>query len=82
VIFPAAVIADPPPDAKSPARMEVIHVPTGAVQINGVVYVPSGPGAHPAFVLYYASSLDSASETGPLGIETWEQRDCRALAKS
>jgi hypothetical protein len=24
---PKAVIADPPPDAKFPARMEVIHVP-------------------------------------------------------
>lgn len=50
---PAAVTADPPPDAKFPARMEVIHVPTGAVQINGVVYVPSGPSAHPTFVFFH-----------------------------
>ncbi len=51
--IPKAVIADPPPDAKFPARMEVIHVPTGGVQINGVVYVASGQGAHPTFVFFH-----------------------------
>jgi acetyl esterase/lipase len=50
---PRAVIADPPPDAKFPARMEVIHVPSGGVQINGVVYVASGERPHPAFVLFH-----------------------------
>ncbi len=50
---PKAVIADPPPDAKFPARMEVIHVPSGGVQINGVVYVASGPGPHPTFVFFH-----------------------------
>lgn len=50
---PTAVIADPPPDAKFPARMEVIHVPSGGVQINGVVYVASGPTPHPALVLFH-----------------------------
>ena len=50
---PRAVIADPPPDAKFPARMEVIHVPSGGVQINGVVYVASGEGPHPAFVFFH-----------------------------
>jgi acetyl esterase/lipase len=50
---PEAVIADPPPDTKFPARMEVIHVPSGGVQINGVVYVASGPGPHPAFVFFH-----------------------------
>jgi uncharacterized protein len=50
---PEAVIADPPPDAKFPARMEVIHVPSGGVHINGVVYVASGPGPHPAFVFFH-----------------------------
>ncbi len=50
---PKAVIADPPPDAKFPARMEVIHVPTGGVEINGVVYVASGPGPHPTFVFFH-----------------------------
>jgi acetyl esterase/lipase len=50
---PTAVIADPPPDAKFPARMEVIHVPTGGVAINGVVYVASGPNPHPTFVFFH-----------------------------
>jgi len=51
--IPKAVIADPPPDAKFPARMEVIHVPSGGLQINGVVYVASGERPHPAFVFFH-----------------------------
>ena len=51
--IPKAVIADPPPDTKFPARMEVIHVPSGGVQINGVVYVASGERPHPAFVFFH-----------------------------
>ena len=43
---PAAVISDPAPDAKFPARLEVVHVPTGGVAINGIAYVASGPGRH------------------------------------
>ncbi len=50
---PDAVVADPPRDAKFPARMEVIHVPSGGVQINGVVYVASGERPHPAFVFFH-----------------------------
>jgi len=50
---PRAVIADPPPDAKYPARMEVLHVPSGGVQVNGVAYVASGSGPHPTFVLFH-----------------------------
>jgi uncharacterized protein len=50
---PKAVIADPPPDSKFPARMEVIHVPSGGVEINGVAYVPSGATPHPAFVFFH-----------------------------
>ena len=48
---PAAVTQDPALDAKYPARMEVIHIPSGGVQINGVVYVASGLGPHPTFLL-------------------------------
>jgi acetyl esterase/lipase len=33
--------------------MEVIHVPSGGVQINGVVYVASGERPHPAFVFFH-----------------------------
>lgn len=50
---PQALIADPPADAKFPARMEVIHVPSGGVDINGVVYVASGGRPHPVFVLFH-----------------------------
>lgn len=50
---PTAVIADPPADAKFPARLEVIHIPSGGVEINGVVYVASGPGPHPTFVFFH-----------------------------
>jgi acetyl esterase/lipase len=50
---PKSVVADPPPDSKFPARMEVIHVPSGGVQINGVVYVASGAPPHPAFVFFH-----------------------------
>jgi len=50
---PRAVIEDPAPDPQHPARMEVIHVPSGGVNINGVVYVASGPGPHPTFVLFH-----------------------------
>lgn len=51
--MPQAVIEDPAPDPKYPARMEVIHVPTGGVAVNGIALVPSGPGPHPTFVLFH-----------------------------
>ena len=50
---PRAVFEDPAPDAKFPARMEVIHVPSGGVNINGVVYVASGSGSHPTLVIFH-----------------------------
>jgi pimeloyl-ACP methyl ester carboxylesterase len=46
-----AVAADPIHDAANPARMAVVHVPSGGVEINAVVYVAAGPGAHPVVVL-------------------------------
>jgi pimeloyl-ACP methyl ester carboxylesterase len=50
---PRAVRADPPPDRAHPARMEVLHIPSGGVNINGVAYVASGAGRHPAFILFH-----------------------------
>ncbi len=50
---PAAVIADPPQDKAHPARMEVLHIPSGGVQINGVAYLASGAGVHPTLVLLH-----------------------------
>ena len=49
--LPAAIYTDPPadtPEARAhPARMEVIHVQSGGVTINGVAYLPAGAGPHP-----------------------------------
>jgi pimeloyl-ACP methyl ester carboxylesterase len=50
---PAAIFTDPPADAAHPARMEVLHIPTGGVQVNGVAYVAAGAGAHPTVLLFH-----------------------------
>ncbi len=50
---PAAVFTDPPADPAHPARMEVLHIPTGGVQVNGIAYLASGAGAHPTVVLFH-----------------------------
>ncbi|MEY4952353.1 MAG: hypothetical protein RL299_777 [Pseudomonadota bacterium] len=49
--LPAAIYTDPAPDKAHPARMEVLHIPSGGVLINGVAYLASGPGPHPTLVL-------------------------------
>jgi len=48
---PAAIFTDPPRDAAHPARMEVLHIPSGGVAINGLAYVAAGAGPHPVVVL-------------------------------
>lgn len=48
---PAAIFTDPPHDAANPARMEVLHIPSGGVEINGVAYLAAGPGKHPTLVI-------------------------------
>lgn len=48
---PAAIYTDPAPDKVSPPKMETVHIPTGGVEINGVVYVASGAGPHPTVIL-------------------------------
>ena len=45
--LPAAVYSDPAPDAAHPARMAVLHIPSGGVAINGVAYLAAGAGEHP-----------------------------------
>lgn len=50
---PQAIATDPPRDSAHPARMEVLHIPSGGVRINGVAYLASGAGAHPTFVLLH-----------------------------
>lgn len=46
-----AVFTDPVRDAANPARMAVVHIPSGGVEINAVVYVAAGAGPHPVVVL-------------------------------
>lgn len=48
---PAAIATDPPRDAAHPARMEVLHIPSGGVEINAVAYLASGPGPRPTLVI-------------------------------
>lgn len=49
--IPAAIYTDPAPDKAHPAAMEVVHIPSGGVEINGVVYIAAGAGPHPTVVL-------------------------------
>ena len=48
---PRAIFTDPPADAKAPASSEVLHIPTGGVQVNGLAYLAAGAGPHPTVVL-------------------------------
>jgi len=50
---PAAIFTDPPADAAHPARMDVLHIPSGGGQLNAIAYVASGPGPHPTVVLFH-----------------------------
>ena len=50
---PRSIYTDPPRDSAHPARMEVLHIPSGGVKINGVAYVASGAGLHPTFVFFH-----------------------------
>jgi pimeloyl-ACP methyl ester carboxylesterase len=50
---PAAIFQDPPVDAAHPARMEVLHIPSGGVEINAIALVAAGAGAHPTVVLFH-----------------------------
>lgn len=49
--LPAAIYTDPAPNKAHPARMEVLHIPSGGVEINGVAYLAAGAGLHPTLVL-------------------------------
>jgi pimeloyl-ACP methyl ester carboxylesterase len=51
--IPAAIFTDPPADAAHPPRMEVLHIPSGGVKINGVAYLAAGAGPHPTLVLLH-----------------------------
>ena len=53
VRVPAAVFTDPPADAAHPPLMEVLHIPSGGVKINGVAYLAAGAGPHPTVILLH-----------------------------
>jgi pimeloyl-ACP methyl ester carboxylesterase len=48
--LPRAIYTDPPHDGAHPARMEVPHIPSHGVRLNGVVFVAAGAGVHPTLV--------------------------------
>jgi len=50
---PSAICADPAHEREHPARMQVLHIPSGGVRINGVAYVAAGAGPHPTLVLLH-----------------------------
>lgn len=49
--LPAAIFTDPPHDKEHPARMEVLHVPSHGVEINGIALVAAGAGQHPVLII-------------------------------
>jgi len=51
--LPAAIFTDPPTDPAHPPRMEVLHIPSGGVEINGVAYLAGGAGPHPTMILLH-----------------------------
>ena len=46
-----ALFTDPPATAAPRARMEVLHVPSGGVEINALAYLAAGPGPHPTIII-------------------------------
>ncbi|MDO9363754.1 MAG: alpha/beta fold hydrolase [Sphingopyxis sp.] len=63
--IPPAIYTDPAADKAHPAAMEVVHIPSGKVAINGVVYIAAGAGPHPTVILCHGlpgneKSLDLA----------------------
>jgi len=50
---PAAVVADPAPDAAHPARLSQVRYPTGGVQVPARMFVAAGAGAHPTVLLLH-----------------------------
>lgn len=50
---PKAIWTDPPHDKQHPARMQVLHVPSGGVKINGIALLTPGAGVHPTLVFLH-----------------------------
>ncbi|WP_374348038.1 alpha/beta hydrolase family protein [Phenylobacterium sp.] len=52
-VIPAAIYTDPPADKAHPASMEVLHIPSGGVEINAIAYLATGAGPHPTVILFH-----------------------------
>lgn len=51
--IPPAIFTDPPHDPAHPARMEVLHIPSGGIAINGIAYLAPGAGPRPTLVIMH-----------------------------
>jgi pimeloyl-ACP methyl ester carboxylesterase len=49
--IPSAIYTDPPSDAAHSAGMAVLHITSHGVQINGIIYTPSGAGPHRTIII-------------------------------
>lgn len=50
---PSAVIADPALDAANPAYTQAFQIPSHGDQLNALLYIAAGPGAHPTVILLH-----------------------------
>ncbi len=51
--LPPALFSDPPADSAHPASLQVVHIPSHGLAINGVLYEASGAGPHPTVVFLH-----------------------------
>ena len=51
--IPAAVTADPPRDAGHPAHSAQLLIPSDKSELNALIYMASGAGAHPTVILLH-----------------------------
>lgn len=52
-VVPAAVVSDPPPDARHPATMVSPDIPSHGAKMYSVLYIASGEGPHPTVLLLH-----------------------------
>jgi hypothetical protein len=81
-----AIYTDPPHDKAHPAAMEVLHIPSGGVRINGLAYFAAGAGPHPVLVLMHGlpgneKNLDLAQAVRRAGMERRHVQLSRLVGK-
>lgn len=50
---PAAVSSDPPYDPTHPPTLEVVHIPSHGLKMNGIILKAAGAGRHPVVLLLH-----------------------------